>query len=132
MKKKIILFCIICLGVFLCGCEGELKTVKREESPPAESSDTSQFGVKYCAVSELKKTKMSDITYKADNLRLPDTVDFSCIGEVAVLDMETEQIDVNKKRKFTKNCLGWMVKTSGKKKMIFWFMMTRRKKSTVL
>lgn len=106
MKKKIILFCIICLGVFLCGCEGELKTVKKEESPPAESSDQGTLGVKYCAVSELKKTKMSDITYKADNLRLPDTVDFSCIGEVAVLDMETEQIDVNKKKKVYENLFG--------------------------
>lgn len=106
MKKRLILIWIICMGVFLCGCEGELKTVNKEESPPADSSDQGTFGVKYCSVSELKRTKMSDITYKADNLRLPDTVDFSCIGEVAVLDMETEQIDVNKKKKVYEKLFG--------------------------
>ncbi|MCI8364047.1 MAG: hypothetical protein HFG34_03735 [Eubacterium sp.] len=106
MKKKLFLMCIICIGVYLCGCEGELKTAYKGESPPADSPGQGTFGVKYCSVSELKRTKMSDITYKADNLRLPAEVDFSGIGEVAVLDMETEQNDVMKKKKSCKKLFG--------------------------
>lgn len=116
MKKSLFFICTICMGIFLCGCEGELKTVNKEKSPPAESSDQETFGVKYCAVSDLKRTKMSDITYKADNLKLPDTVDFSCIGEVAVLDMETEQKDIMKEKKKYEKLFGIGGKDIWKKK----------------
>ncbi len=116
MKKSLFFICIICMGIFLCGCEGELKTVNKKESSPEESSDQGTFGVKYCAVSELKRTKMSDITYKADNLKLPDTVDFSRIGEMAVLDMETEQIDVMKEKKNYEKLFGIGGKDIWKKK----------------
>ncbi len=116
MKKKLILICIICMGLFLCGCEGEMNSVNKEESPLADSSDTGEFGVKYCAVSELKRTKISDISFKADNLKLPSEVDFSSIGEVAVLDMETEQTDVKKKKKYCEKLFGIAHKELWKKK----------------
>lgn len=43
MKKKLILISIICMGAFLCGCEGNLnsankKSVNNKESPTADVS----------------------------------------------------------------------------------------------
>lgn len=111
MKKKLILISIICMGAFLCGCEGNLNSVNKnsvnnKESPTGDVSTAGHTDVKYCTVSELRKTKISDIEYQADNLKFPSEIDFSGIGEVSVLTMETEKIDVKEKQAFYAKLFG--------------------------
>lgn len=110
MKKKLILIGIICMGVFLWGCEGKLSSDNKDSAnrkdEAADPSAAGSFGVKYCSVSELRKTKMSDIDYQKDHLKLPSEVDFSSVGEVAVLHMESEKIDVKEKQAFYAKLFG--------------------------
>lgn len=102
MKRIVSILMACCIGLSLCGCQKTPEEVKQRMKSYGKNQQMTSEKITYCSVSDLKKTRLSDIHIKLDNMNLPDQVDFSQIESVEQLNLSFEKDYINNDAKYKK------------------------------
>lgn len=80
-------FAVFLIIVLFAGCQKMPDEVKEQQKEYGDNPIKEEVELQYCNLEQLKQTSLSDIDYVPDNMVLPETVDFSQIEDVALLEL---------------------------------------------
>lgn len=99
---KLVRFCfmLLCISMLCCGCQKTPDEVKERMKTYGENEQLASDEIEYCTVEELKKSNLTDMDIKLDNMTLPAKVDFSHITIVEELTMAFDNDYTESGKKF--------------------------------
>lgn len=101
IRNAVCTLTVLIVGACACGgCQEAPDQVKENMKSYGDSKQLEIEGVTYCTPGELKNVSVDKLTYKPDNLALPDNIDFSDIQDVGLVTFQSRKKFGKKKDEF--------------------------------